>query len=411
MQLLLKIREYFIFHMKKVAKGIKLRNKAEEILSKDFESGSPLSGDFFETFNELQSYQIELEMQNEELKRMGEELKEMQLKYFDLYQFAPVGYFLLNENELIKDVNLAGASLLDFNKSELINMAFILFIKSESKRTFYKHLEKVKIKDSIQTCELELQKKDGQTVYAQLETLPNQVEEDRKGFKIAITNITRLKKAENDIKKSLKEKELLLKEIHHRVKNNLQIISSLLDLQISHVKEDPTAVNVLKESQNRVISMALIHEMIYQSKDLAHINIYDYINMMVSNLFDSYGRKDITPIIRVEQTYLNIETAVPLGLIISELVSNSLKHAFPETGEKREISVEFYNKKGMYELIIGDNGIGISEEIHISNKESTLGIRLVNSLTKQLDGQIKLDRSQGTKYTILFKEQKYKSRL
>lgn len=234
-----------------------------------------------------------------------------------------------------------------------------------------------------------------------------------KGFIVSsiVTDITERKKAEEQLKKSLKEKDLLIKEIHHRVKNNLQIISSLLELQETYVKEDNTAVNVLHESQNRVLSMAMIHEMLYQSKDLNHINFSDYIRNLVSNLLTSYTVKtNITPLINVDKTFLNIETSIPLGLIISELISNSLKYAFPDdkTGEL-SISLKSDNKE--YKLIISDNGIGFPEDIDIRNVESTLGLRLVNSLVKQIDGTIKLDRSQGTKYTIKFKEQEYEKRV
>jgi two-component system, sensor histidine kinase PdtaS len=227
----------------------------------------------------------------------------------------------------------------------------------------------------------------------------------------SVRDITDRKKSEEKIKKSLEEKNLLLKEIHHRVKNNLQIISSLLDLQEVYVKEDATAVNVLRESQNRVLSMAMIHEMLYQSKDLSHINFSDYIRSLVSNLFHSYNVKNTaTPIINVEQISLNIETAVPCGLIISELVSNSLKYAYPEdaTGELF-ISLESHDNG--YKLVISDNGIGFPEKLDFKNVESSLGLQLVNSLVNQLDGTIELDRSNGTKFTIKFKELKYKERI
>ncbi|MCE5213416.1 MAG: histidine kinase, partial [Methanobacterium sp.] len=212
------------------------------------------------------------------------------------------------------------------------------------------------------------------------------------------------------LKESLTEKETLIKEIHHRVKNNLQIISSLLDLQEDYVKEDPSAVSVLEESKNRVISMAMIHEMIYQSEDLSHINFADYIRNLTSNLFQSYGAGfNITSELNVERICLNIETSIPLGLLITELVSNSLKYAFPEAKEGN-ITIELHQKNNIYELIIGDNGVGIPEEIDF-NTESTLGLRLVPSLVHQLDGTIQLDRNQGTKYTIKFKELKYKERI
>lgn len=223
-------------------------------------------------------------------------------------------------------------------------------------------------------------------------------------------DITERLKAEEKIKNSLKEKETLLKEIHHRVKNNLQIISSLLDLQEDYVKDDPKAVDVLKESQNRVLSMSLLHEMLYQSKDLSHINFYNYIRYLITDLFHTYGVKsNITTQINVEQIYLNIDTAIPLGLLINELVSNSLKYAFPED-KTGEIKVNLTNKNGKFELIIKDNGIGIPKGIDF-NIKSTLGLRLVNTLVNQIDGTIELERTQGTGYTITFPELIYDERI
>lgn len=225
-----------------------------------------------------------------------------------------------------------------------------------------------------------------------------------------IIDITELKKAEKRLKKSLNEKNLLIKEIHHRVKNNLQIISSLFDLQKSFVEEDPIALSVLKGSQNRVVSMAMIHEMLYQSQDLNRINISDYIENLITNLFYSYAENNVRPVINVKDFYLNIETSIPLGLILSELVSNSLKYAFPKE-KKGEITVSLQCYNPYFEMVISDNGMGLPEDIDFRNVESSLGLRLVNSLVNQLDGTIKLDKSHGTKYTIKFKELKYEKRI
>jgi two-component sensor histidine kinase len=157
--------------------------------------------------------------------------------------------------------------------------------------------------------------------------------------------------------------------------------------------------------------MAMIHEMLYQSKNLTHINFTDYIQRLVSQLISSYPIKDnITPIIETDDINLNIETATPLGLIINEIVSNSIKYAFPhdKTG-KISIKLKYYDDK--YKLTISDNGVGFPENLDFRNIESTLGLKLVNSLVKQLDGSIDLDTSQGTKFTIKFKELKYKKRI
>ena len=226
----------------------------------------------------------------------------------------------------------------------------------------------------------------------------------------SLMDITNRKNAENLIKSSLNEKNILLKEIHHRVKNNMQIISSLLNLQTKYTNDDE-AVDILKESQNRVRSMAIIHEKLYQSKDLSHINFVDYIQRLVSNLFFSYNaeKTNIKPVFDVEDLSLNIDTAVPCGLIISELVSNSLKYAFP-TDMNGEILVSLKFIDNQYQLIIRDNGIGMPAEIDVNNLE-TLGLLLVMNLTEQLDGEITINRENGTEFIIRFTEIKYKKRI
>ena len=226
----------------------------------------------------------------------------------------------------------------------------------------------------------------------------------------SIIDITKRKNAEDLIRSSLNEKNILLQEIHHRVKNNMQIISSLLNLQTKYVN-DEEAVNILKESQNRVRSMAIIHEKLYQSKDLSQINFVDYIQSLVSNLFYSYNAKktNIKPIFEVENLSLNIDTAVPCGLIISELVSNSLKYAFPNR-MSGEILVSLKCIDNKYQLIIKDNGVGMPAEIDLNNLD-TLGLLLVSNLTEQLDGEITINRENGTEFIIRFKEIKYKKRI
>jgi two-component system, sensor histidine kinase PdtaS len=227
----------------------------------------------------------------------------------------------------------------------------------------------------------------------------------------ALSNIFILKekeKAEKELKASLNEKELLLKEIHHRVKNNMQIISSMLSLQSNYVEGE--AVNVLKESQNRVKSMAIIHEKLYQSHDLTHINFKEYIKSLSYYLSDSYTRNSeaVTIKLDVEDIFLGIETAVPLGLIINELVSNSLKYAFPH-GEG-EITLKLHRRPEGFELQISDNGIGMPKEIDFTTTKS-LGLQLVSALVNQLDGTVELKRDNGTCYWIKFKELKYKDRI
>jgi two-component sensor histidine kinase len=253
-------------------------------------------------------------------------------------------------------------------------------------------------------------KKDGSTFQIFVNTNPIIQEDKIIGLRGILVDITELKDAENKIKASLKDKEVLLKEVHHRVKNNMQIISSLLNLQIDYLNNED-AIDVLKESQNRVKSMAMIHEKLYLSKDLTEINFADYIQNLVSNLFYSYNIKEsqIKPIIKIEDVNLNIETAIPCGLIINELISNCLKYAFPNQ-MKGEIIITLKSIEDNFELVISDNGIGLPEKINI-NKIKTLGLLLVNSLTEQIDGKISIYKKNGTQFKIIFKELEYKERI
>jgi two-component sensor histidine kinase len=198
---------------------------------------------------------------------------------------------------------------------------------------------------------------------------------------------------------------VLLKEIHHRVKNNLQVVSSLLDFQSEYIKDQLT-LDLFKESQNRVTSMALVHEQLYQSKDLARIDFAEYIRDLTEYLFHSYGAnwKAITPKIHVDDVPLSVDTAIPCGLIINELVSNSLKHAFPAAkarSQQGEILVALHSNNAKLTLIVSDNGVGFPKDLDFLNTE-TLGLRLVNMLNRQLKGTIELDRSGGTAFKITF---------
>ena len=209
--------------------------------------------------------------------------------------------------------------------------------------------------------------------------------------------------AEKKIKESLEEKEMLLKEIHHRVKNNLMIISSLLNLQSRYIK-DKASQDIFKESQNRARSMALIHERLYQSTDLKRIDFGEYITSLSTELFHTYEADPgiIKLNINVEDILLDINTAIPLGLIVNELITNSLKHAFPD-GMSGEIIVDFHPIDEHYQFTVKDNGIGFPKDLDYQNTES-LGLQIVTSLTDQIDGEIQLDRNNGTEFKITFKE-------
>ncbi len=218
------------------------------------------------------------------------------------------------------------------------------------------------------------------------------------------------KQAEANLKNSLKEKEILLKEIHHRVKNNLCVVASLLELQ-SNTVGDPQLAKMFEESQNRLYSMALIHEKLYRSTNLAQINFGDYLEDLVSNLFHSYNISDnrIQLQVLAEPIYLNLETATPCGLIANELVSNTLKHAFPD-GTTGTVSVECYQTGDReIHLFIKDNGIGFPQNLDF-RKTNSMGFQVVCTLTDQLEGSIELSRQTGTAFHLNFNELSYSKR-
>lgn len=216
-----------------------------------------------------------------------------------------------------------------------------------------------------------------------------------------ILDITERKLAEEQLKATLSEKIVLLKEIHHRVKNNLQIISSLLSLQSNYVDE-PRTLEILQSGQNRVASMALIHEQLYQSEDFASINVSEYIKNLATNLFssfDNYGSM-ISFQIEIPEIYLNIELAIPCGLIINELISNSLKYAFPQ-GKSGKIRISLISSDGNIILTFSDDGVGIPKKLDWQNTD-TLGLKLVNALTNQIKGVLELHTNMGTEFKLTF---------
>ncbi|OPY30377.1 MAG: nitrate/nitrite sensor protein NarQ [Methanocella sp. PtaU1.Bin125] len=229
---------------------------------------------------------------------------------------------------------------------------------------------------------------------------------DREGrvteFQAVGRDVTEIIRNQEQIKASLREKEALLKEVHHRVKNNLQIISSILSLQEARVIDQPSR-EMLRDSRNRIKSMALIHEKLYRSENLSRINFAEYVRSLMSHILTTYGSGGdrINVRVDVEDISLNIDTAIPLGLIINELVTNSFKHAFPG-GAGGEISVELHRDgAGQYLLTVGDDGAGMPGDFDVEHTTS-LGLQLVNALVQQTNSKVTILREKGTVFKIAF---------
>lgn len=215
------------------------------------------------------------------------------------------------------------------------------------------------------------------------------------------SDVSERKKAEESVNESLKEKEILLKEIHHRVKNNLQVVSSLLNIQASNIP-DKNVVKHLKDLQNKIMSMSLIHENIYQSEKLSDVNIQEYIIMLKDNLLQSYIEDGRSVIIStdIDDIILGIERATPLGLIVAELVSNSLKHAFSNS-DGGNVMVDIKKINNSIVLTVSDDGKGFPEDMDFE-KNGSLGLKLVSMLVHQLGATIETKSEEGVETRIVF---------
>lgn len=255
--------------------------------------------------------------------------------------------------------------------------------------------------EGILNMEFRVKKKNDEFIWIEDHMFRVKVNEKESYLSGILIDITERKLAEQKISRSLKEKELLLKEIHHRVKNNLQVVSSLLKLQSGYVK-DERSLDLLIDSQNRVRSMALVHQKLYQSKDFSEIDFPEYLKQLSEHLLNVFKAKsgDIEVAVKSVNVNLGIDLAVPCGLILNELISNSLKYAFPG-GKKGKISIDFTQVDSGYEISISDNGVGFPKEVNYKETKS-LGLQLVNTLVGQIDGTIAMENTAGTTFTIRF---------
>lgn len=220
-------------------------------------------------------------------------------------------------------------------------------------------------------------------------------------------DITERRRAEDQIRAALEEKVVLLKEIHHRVKNNMQIVSSLLRLQSRYLRNEE-AQKVFQNSQNRIKTMALIHERLYRSRDFSRIDFARYVEDLAANLYHCYGANAEAIPLKIcgQEIFLGMDKAIPCGLIVNELVSNSLKHAFPGR-EKGEIQIALTAEADKITLKINDNGAGLPPHVDPEKPES-FGLELVTALVEQLDGTMELGNNGGAEFRITFPERQQK---
>jgi len=329
-------------------------------------------------------------------------VEESEEKFRSIAEYSPNMIFI-NREEQVAYVNRKCEEVMGYTRKEMLSQGFnfMILISPESQSFIKENFRKHSLGEDINPYEYNLLTKKGKKINALITTRIIQYQGENAILGI-ITDITERKKTEDQIKASLKEKEVLLKEIHHRVKNNMQIMSSLLRLQTRRI-HDPLLNEKLERYHDRIKSMALIHERLYQSEDLGHINFADYTNDLISYLRLSYGsdHKNIIIGTEIKDIFLDVNVAIPCGLIINELVSNSLKHAFTgrDTGE---VLIRFMSPEiNKYTISVKDNGVGFPDDIDYKNPES-LGLQLVNDLVKQIKGKLALDVKEGSTFTVTF---------
>jgi len=334
-------------------------------------------------------------------KKIEVALNATETRYRRLFETAQDGILILDaDTGQIVEVNPFFIAFLGFSREEFLGKKIWeigLFKDIVANKDNFEELQR---KESIRYENLPLETADGRNIAVEFVSNVYMVD-NKKVIQCNIRDITERKKMAEQIEASLAEKETLLKEVHHRVKNNLQIVASLLNLQIRKIT-DPATIEALKDSQSRVRSMALVHEHLYRGKDFSHVDLGNYIRALGTVLFNSSeaGNRGVQFDLNIHEIYVDTNTAIPLGLISNELITNSLKYAFMEKNGGK-LSITATEDPAALTFVVADNGTGLAPDITLENQTS-LGLQLVSSLTDQLNGTVVIDRTGGTKFTFTF---------
>ncbi|MDF5711061.1 MAG: PAS domain S-box protein [Nostoc sp. S4] len=385
-----------------LAKEIAERKRTEEVLR---ESEQRLESMVEERTAELTRINQSLQAEITQRHQMEVALRESEQRFRSAFHQAAVGiaYVAIDGRWLL--VNQRLCDIFGYTLQELQLLTFQDITHPDDLETDLKYVDQI-LADRIQTYSIEKRyfRKDTSIVWVNLTVaLMRESSKEPKYFISVIEDISDRKHSQEQIKASLLEKEVLLKEIYHRVKNNLQVISSLLNLQSAYIK-DKDDLAIFQQTQQRIASIALIHEKLYQSQDLARINFGEYIRDLVASLFTAYevNEDTITVSINIDEgVLLGLDTAIPCSLIIHELVSNSLKYAFP-ADKHGLICIELHqNNDNNFILRVSDDGIGLPSNFDLQ-KVASLGLQLVDALTSQLGGTLKIKGEMGVESQLKF---------
>ena len=428
--LLILLATQYGFNKRYVLSPVKeIRDKANQISNDEMRLGEKISPSESEDFNELiRSFNLmsdqlrqgrellvdrvkertkQLSIANESLRvevghhnRTGAALKKSEKRLTTFMNSATEAFLLWDEELNLKMTNAAGIGILfpGEKQAQLIGKPFLTLLPKFKDSGTYEQILDVKNTGISALVDDKITHPGSGPSYLDIRAF-----KVNDGLGMSVANVTDRRQAEEKIKSSLKEKETLLQEIHHRVKNNMQVISSLLKLQ-SNAIDDKRLAEAFTESQNRVFSMSAVHEILYGSENLAEINLETYLSKILETLLHAYQIN--TEIVQIEiesdEVFLDINNASPLGLIINELASNAFKYAFPGNRKgKFSVRAKKINNNKL-SLIIRDDGVGVSENFDWRSSK-TLGIQLVHTLVEnQLNGQIEIENKNGTAYFISF---------
>jgi PAS domain S-box-containing protein len=333
------------------------------------------------------------------------ERKRLEERFRRVVESAPNAMVMVNDQGSIEMVNTQAEKLFEYSREELLGQAIEILVP-ERFRHEHPHKRRMFFGD-LQSRPMGVgrdlfgRRKNGSEFPIEIGLNPIETEDGMMVLS-SIVDISDRKQKESRIQEALKEKDLLLGEIHHRVKNNLQVVHSLLSLQSSMISDEAVR-NMLVDSQNRIQSMALIHQTLYQSNNFARVDFGDFLEALVPTLISAYAfsGKDIQVEINAGSIYLPINSAIPCGLLINELITNALKHAFINCSQGQiKVSLSSIDG-GRIQLNVSDNGAGIADELNLDTIE-TLGLRLVNLLAQQLNGTLTIQRNNPTQFSLTF---------
>ena len=345
-------------------------------------------------------------------KRREEALRQSELRYKTVFNMAPDMFVIYDPDGVILDQNEGAFEVFGIPKEEAVYKTGMMTTLCEADKARFPQVREQTLKHGEWRGEFRAVRDLGRgPEFIDFDSHVKVADLGEEKIVICIArDITERKKMEEQIRQALREKKTLLREIHHRVKNNMQIISTLLKLQMGNAADEQTRA-MFRESQNRILSMDMIHEKLYQSEGLHRIDLKDYIIDLAREVFTSFGDLSAGIILttEIDEIALGLDTAIPCGLIIIELLSNALKYAFPDHDEG-EIFIGLRSEdQGWFGLTVSDNGAGLPADLKIDRLKS-LGLRLVSDLASyQLDGDMRISREQGTRVYVRFKEKAKKS--